>query len=105
MLCVFITPNLRWHIRYMKVRAMTDALIVAKDAPLDRPRFVYDEAAVCMAVDTWAAATSDPDSPRFLDLRRDKTRVVLAFFDHTRRHPAAVTPADVQSWQRELRGR
>ena len=84
---------------------MTDALIVIDDAPLDRPRFMYDEAAVRMAVDTWAAATSDPESPRFLDLCRDKTRVVLAFLEHIRQHPAAVTPAHVQTWQRELRRR
>jgi integrase len=84
---------------------MTDSLIVVDDAPLAHSLFVYDEAAVRMAVDTWAAATSDPQSPRFLDLCRDKTRVVLAFFDHIRQHPAAVTPADVQAWQRELRGR
>lgn len=84
---------------------MTDALIVADDAPLDRPRFIYDQAAVRIAVDTWAAATSDPDSRRLLDLCRDKTRVVLAFFEHIRQHPAAVTPAGVQAWQRELRRR
>jgi len=84
---------------------MTTSLTVTDDAPLDRPRFVYDEAAVCMAVDTWATATSDPDSPRFLDLCRDKTRVVLAFFDHIHTHPASVTPTDVQTWQRELRRR
>jgi integrase len=84
---------------------MADLLLIASDAPLDRGRFGYDEAAVCMAVDTWAAATSDPESPRYLDLCRDKTRVVLAFFDHTRKHPATVNPADVQAWQRDLRRR
>jgi integrase len=84
---------------------MAESLIVADDASLDRGRFVYDEATVCIAVDTWAAATSDPDSPRFLDLCRDKTRVVLAFFDHIHKHPATVTPADVQAWQRELKRR
>jgi site-specific recombinase XerD len=82
---------------------MTDSLIIAGDAPLDHPAYRYDEAAVCMAVDTWAEATSDPASPRVLDLRRDKTRVVLAFFDHVHKHPATVTPADVQAWQRELK--
>jgi integrase len=84
---------------------MTDALIISGDAPLDRPAYRYDEAAVCMAVDTWAEATSDPDSPRVPDLRRDKTRVVLAFFDQVHKHPAMVTPADVQAWQRELKRR
>jgi integrase/recombinase XerD len=87
------------------VRAMSDSLIVTDNAPLDRGRFVYDEAAMGLAVDTWAAATSDPASPRFPDLRRDKTRVVLAFFDHIHKHPASVTPADVQAWQRALRRR
>jgi integrase/recombinase XerC len=81
---------------------MPNSLIVADDAPLAHSRFAYDEAAVCMAADTWAAATSDPQSPRFVDLCRDKTRVVLAFFDHIRRHPATIAPADVQAWQREL---
>jgi integrase len=84
---------------------MLDSLIVVDDTALAHSRFAYDEAAVSMAIDTWATATSDPDSPRFNDLRRDKTHVVLAFFDHIRRHPASVTPADVQAWQRELRGR
>ena len=46
-----------------------------------------------------------PESPRFLDVCRDKTRVVLAFFDHARKHPASMTPTDVQAWQRELRRR
>jgi integrase len=84
---------------------MTDSLIIAAGDRVGRPRFSYDEAAVCLAVDTWAEATSDPDSPRVLDLRRDKTHVVLAFFDHVRTHPATVTPSDVQAWQRELRRR
>ncbi len=84
---------------------MTDSLIIAPDALPARPSFSYDEAAVCLAVDTWAEATSDPESPRVLDLRRDKTRVVLAFFDHVRKHPATITPSDVQSWQHALRRR
>lgn len=67
--------------------------------------FLYDEAAVYTAVGIWAEATSDPQSPRFLDLRRDKTRVLLDFFDQLGKHPAAVTPADVQAWQHTLRRR
>ena len=39
---------------------MPDSLITADEAPLDRPAYSYDEAALCLAVDTWAAATSDP---------------------------------------------
>ena len=81
---------------------MPNSLIVVDDASLAHSRFTYEEAAVRLAVDTWAAATSDPQSPRFVDLCRDKTRVALAFFEHVRKHPATVTPADVQAWQREL---
>ena len=64
---------------------------------------VYDEAALCLAVDAWAEATSDPSSPRVLDLRRDKTRTVLTFFDFCHKHPATVSPLDVQAWQRALK--
>lgn len=84
---------------------MTDALVISSDALPSRASLLYNEAAVCGAVDTWAEATSDPKSPRFLDLRRDKTRVVLDFFDLLRKHPAAVTPSDVQTWQHALRRR
>ena len=46
------------------VRTMPNLLITADEAPLDRPAYSYDEAALCIAVDTWAAATSDPEFRR-----------------------------------------
>jgi integrase len=84
---------------------MTDSIVLPSVAYPTRPARYYDESALCLAVDTWAEATSDPASPRSLDLRRDKARVVLGFFDRVRTHPASVTPPDVQVWQHDLRRR
>jgi site-specific recombinase XerD len=80
-----------------------DIVPAAEPALLAPANLVYDDASVCLAVDAWAEATSDPSSPRVLDLRRDKTRTVLNFFDFARKHPAAVSPLDVQAWQRALK--
>jgi integrase len=51
------------------------------------------------AVSLWADATTDAASVRRSDLLRDKTRAVIAFFDLTGKHPAAVLPSDVKRWQ------
>ena len=54
--------------------------------------------ALAGAVATWASSTTDPESDRRLDLVRDKTRVVGAFFEHVDKHPAQVSPIDVSEW-------
>jgi integrase len=51
------------------------------------------------AVSLWADATTDATSARRIDLLRDKTKAVIAFFDLIGKHPAAVLPADVKRWQ------
>jgi integrase/recombinase XerD len=51
------------------------------------------------AVSLWADATTDAASSRRIDLLRDKTRAVIAFFDFVGKHPAAALPSDVKKWQ------
>src|SRR6266496_1234097 len=65
----------------------------------------FDLDALCVAADVWAAATTAVDTPRRHDLRRDKARMVIAFFTFTERHPAAVTALDVEAWRIALEGR
>jgi hypothetical protein len=55
--------------------------------------------AIKNAVSLWADATTDAERERRADPLRDKTRAVLAFFDITGKHPAAVLPSDVKRWQ------
>ena len=57
------------------------------------------------AIGLWADATTDPQSGRRLDLLRDKTRAVAAFFTWCGKPPQAVTPIDVKAWQAELEAR
>ena len=56
------------------------------------------------AVSLWASATTS-ESERRADLLRDKQRIVLSFFRHTKRLPSEVEPADVQGWLRDLEER
>src|SRR5215813_9961959 len=65
----------------------------------------FDLDVVCVAADVWAAATTAVDTPRRHDLRRDKARMVIAFFSFTERHPAAVTALEVEAWRIALEGR
>ena len=57
------------------------------------------------AIDLWADATTDSTSSRRNDLLRDKRRAILGFFDFVQKHPAAVTPMDVATWQANLESR
>lgn len=56
------------------------------------------------AVSLWASVTTG-ESGRRQDLLRDKRRIVLAFFQHTRKLPGEVEPEDVQGWLRDLEER
>lgn len=58
--------------------------------------------ALLNAITLWADARTDAGSERRVDLLRDKTRVVGAFFDWCGKHPGRVTPLDVKAWQAEL---
>ncbi|HEX8495363.1 MAG TPA: tyrosine-type recombinase/integrase [Pyrinomonadaceae bacterium] len=53
--------------------------------------------AIRNAVELWANATTSEGVRRY-DLVRDKKRVVIAFFDFIKKHPADVTPLDVREW-------
>jgi site-specific recombinase XerD len=53
--------------------------------------------ALRVAISLWAGATTS-DGKRRMDLLRDKQRIVLSFFDYVDKHPADVTPIDVQAW-------
>jgi site-specific recombinase XerD len=66
---------------------------------------VFDLDTLCTAVDSWAVTTTASDTPRHTDLLRDKTRMVLAFFEFTQKSPAAVQPLDVRAWRLALEGR
>jgi integrase/recombinase XerD len=76
----------------------------------DREALVRREApvttiALAEVVALWADATTDPSSARRRDLLRDKTRVVVAFFEWTGKGAAEVSPLDVKAWQGELERR
>ena len=58
--------------------------------------------AVCNAAQVWAGATTS-EGVRRNDLVRDKQQVVVAFFDFIKKHPADVTPLDVQEWLSALK--
>lgn len=53
----------------------------------------------------WAEATTDPASPRRMDLIRDKMLAVTDFFSYTGKAPAQVSPIDVKAFQAELEAR
>jgi integrase len=51
------------------------------------------------AIGLWADATTDSGSERRLNLLHDKTQAVLTFFEQLGKHPGAVNPIDVKTWQ------
>ncbi|HEV2763996.1 MAG TPA: phage integrase N-terminal SAM-like domain-containing protein, partial [Pyrinomonadaceae bacterium] len=59
------------------------------------------QAALRDAVSLWASATT-AEGARRSDLLRDKRRVVLSFFDASKKLPSEVEPSDVQEWLRSL---
>jgi integrase len=76
-----------------------------RSAIMRTPARAFDLDALCVAADVWAAATTAVDTPRRHDLRRDKARMVIAFFAFSERHPAAVTALEVEDWRIALEGR
>jgi len=57
------------------------------------------------AIALWADAKTRASSERRLDLLRDKTNAVGAFFSSVGKHPGKITPLDVKVWQAELEGK
>ncbi len=60
--------------------------------------------ALTNAVAFWTDATTQGESLRRRDIRRDKSNAVLSFFGLTGKQPAAVTPVDVKIWQEWMVG-
>src|SRR5688572_10037597 len=84
---------------------MADPIILSVDHVDDEvlPAVRVGSALTLLGVaELWANATTDPTSHRRRDLIRDKTNVVLSFFEFVAKPPAAVTPADVHAWQLQL---
>ncbi len=50
-------------------------------------------------VEAWADARTDATSERRDDLRHDKTKAVLDFFNFVGKTPEQVTPGDLKEWQ------
>ncbi|PYS89370.1 MAG: hypothetical protein DMF64_17955 [Acidobacteria bacterium] len=69
-----------------------------------QPREPDLQVALRGAISLWAAATTS-ESARRQDLLRDKQRIVLSFFQHTKKLPSEVEPSDVQGWFRDLEGK
>ena len=65
--------------------------MVSDDQQLE-PVWQDEKIALRNAVSLWADATTVAASARRTDLLRDKTKAVVAFFDLTGKHPAAVLP-------------
>jgi integrase len=55
--------------------------------------------AIRNAVAVWSDATTNTDSSRRHDIRRDKQNAVISFFTHVGKNLLDVTPLDVKSWQ------
>jgi site-specific recombinase XerD len=62
------------------------------------------QAALRGAVSLWASATTS-EGGRRADLLRDKLRIILSFFQYTKKLPSEVEPTDVQEWLRDLEGK
>ena len=58
--------------------------------------------AIRNAVALWSDATTNTNSPRRHDIRRDKQSVVVSFFNYVGKHLTEITPLDVKSWQEDL---
>lgn len=71
---------------------------------LIRPQEEFD-LALQNAIHLWASATTDSSSPRRRDLLRDKQLAVTEFFKFIGKHPQAVIPIDIKSWQDTLESR
>ena len=65
----------------------------------------YDPQAIDKAIALWAEARTDQTIARHDDLINDKSKAVGQFFAYTTKHPAQVSPADVQAWQDDLQAR
>src|SRR3712207_1122679 len=71
-------------------------------APLARTSGTHVATALLRTAALWANATTDVTSGRRRDLLRDKTNLLLNFFEFVGKPPAAVTPEDVRAWQHQL---
>lgn len=79
---------------------------VEEPATLIRGAHHDERVALRLASELWADATTNVVSPRRRDILRDKQNVINSFFDHVRKTPPEVTPADIKNWYAllEVRG-
>ena len=68
-------------------------------------RLSYCPEVISGAVAVWAKSSTDADTPRHLDLLRDKGKQVMSFFEFSEVHPAEATPIDVKAWISHLEDR
>lgn len=53
-------------------------------------------------IEAWLNKTTNPKSARAKDVKNDKSKAVLNFFDFVQKSPERVLPADIIHWQAEL---
>ena len=66
---------------------------------------IYQPQVIRRAVTVWARARTDADTSRHADLLRDKSNMVMSFFDYAGVHPAVASPQDVENWIQHLQDR
>ncbi len=79
-----------------------DTLQTTTRADLQTYDQTYQPLVIQRAVAVWARARTDADTPRQLDLLRDKNHMVMSFFDYAGVHPTVATPQDVERWIQHL---
>lgn len=57
---------------------------------------------VVATIEAWLNKTTNPKSSRVKDVKNDKSKAVLNFFDFVRKSPERVLPIDIINWQAEL---
>lgn len=66
---------------------------------------IYQPQVIKQAVTVWARARTDADTTRHVDLLRDKTNMVMSFFNYAGAHPSVASPQDVENWIQHLQDR
>ena len=79
---------------------MTEAIAIQVNGQVASGRALsnspsYNYEAISNAVTVWAKSTTNTDTPRHLDLLRDKSKQVMYFFETTGLHSAEVSPIEV----------
>ena len=88
----------------MEVCVADDIILASEPIDAQVPATPGTRSAIALlrTADLWANATTDPTSGRRRDLIRDKTNMLLGFFEFVGKPPATVTSEDVRAWQQQL---